>query len=136
MININKKNKKKKRKINVVMANTKDQFGQIRRLTQIGTALSAEKNLEKLLEMIVYEARKFTNSNGGTLYIVSDNEEELQFAIIQNESLKIKMGGTGGKIIWPPVKLKTDDGSPNYAHVSAYAALSGKVVNWCWSISI
>jgi HD-GYP domain-containing protein (c-di-GMP phosphodiesterase class II) len=92
-------------------------------------ALSAEKNLDKLLEMIVYEARKFTNSNGGTLYIMSDSEDELQFAIIQNESLKIRMGGTGGKIVWPPVKLKNDDGSPNYAQVSAYAAQSGEVVN-------
>lgn len=104
-------------------------LSQIRRLTQIGIALSAEKNLDRLLEMIVDEARNFTNSNGGTLYITSDDNSELTFAIVQNKSLNIRMGGTGSKITWAPVKLKNKDGSPNYHHVSAYAALSGKIVN-------
>ncbi len=40
----------------------------IKRLTQIGVALSAEKNIDRLLEMILSEARKFTNADGGTLY--------------------------------------------------------------------
>ena len=65
------------------------QLDQIRRLNEIGTALSAEKNLDRLLEMIVDEARKFTNADGGTLYIMSDDEEELHFAIVQNTSLNI-----------------------------------------------
>jgi len=105
------------------------QIDQIRRLNQIGTALSAEKNLDKLLEMIVDEARKFTNADGGTLYIMSDDEEELHFAIVQNTSLNVRMGGTGGKITWPSVRLKNLDGKPNQANVSAYAAITGQVVN-------
>ena len=105
------------------------QLDQIRRLNQIGTALSAEKNLDRLLEMIVDEARDFTNADGGTLYIMSDDEEELQFAIVQNTSLNIRMGGTGGEITWPSVKLKNLDGKPNHANVSAYAAITGQVVN-------
>jgi HD-GYP domain-containing protein (c-di-GMP phosphodiesterase class II) len=105
------------------------QLDQIRRLNQIGTALSAEKNLDRLLEMIVDEARGFTNADGGTLYIMSDNEEELHFAIVQNTSLDVRMGGTGGKITWPSVKLNNLDGSPNHANVSAYAAITGQVVN-------
>ena len=98
------------------------------RLIKIGTALSAEINLDRLLEMIVFEARHFTNADGGTLYIMSDDEKELQFAIIQNDSLRIRMGGTGEKISWPPVSLETADHLPNHANVSAYAALTGKVV--------
>jgi HD-GYP domain-containing protein (c-di-GMP phosphodiesterase class II) len=39
------------------------------------------------------------------------------------------MGGTGGKITWPSVKLNNLDGSPNHANVSAYAAITGQVVN-------
>jgi HD-GYP domain-containing protein (c-di-GMP phosphodiesterase class II) len=105
------------------------QLDQIRRLNQIGTALSAEKNLDRLLEMIVDEAREFTNADGGTLYIMSDDEEELHFAIVQNTSLNIRMGGTGGKITWPSVQLKNLDGKPNHANVSAYAAITGQVVN-------
>ncbi|MBU2234376.1 MAG: hypothetical protein KKE49_01880, partial [Proteobacteria bacterium] len=56
---------------------TENQMKQIKRLTRIGTALSAERNLERLLELIVEEARKFTGADGGTLYIMSDDEKEL-----------------------------------------------------------
>jgi len=101
----------------------------IKNLTKIGVALSGEKNIERLLEMILDAARKFTNADGGTLYIMSDDETELLFAIIQNDSLGVHMGGTGGKITWPAVKLKNADGSPNYSNVSAYVAISGEAVN-------
>jgi HD-GYP domain-containing protein (c-di-GMP phosphodiesterase class II) len=102
---------------------------QIRRLTEIGVALSGEKNINRLMEMILSEARDFTNADGGTLYTMSDDETELLFAIIQNDSLNIRMGGTHGKITWPSVKLKNADGSPNHANVSAHAVISGQVVN-------
>ena len=108
---------------------SESQLDQIKRLTQIGTALSAEKNLDRLLEMIVDEARKFTNADAGALYIMSDDETELHFAIVQNNSLGVRMGGTGGKITWPSVNLKNTDGSFNNANVSAYVAISGETVN-------
>ncbi len=105
------------------------QCAQIKRLNEIGTALSAEKNLDRLLEMIVDEARKFTNADAGTLYTMSDDETELHFAIVQNDSLGLRMGGTGGKIAWPSLNLKNHDGSPNNSNVSAYVAISGQTVN-------
>jgi HD-GYP domain-containing protein (c-di-GMP phosphodiesterase class II) len=108
---------------------TENQLDQIKRLTQIGTALSAEKNLDHLLEMIVDHARKFTNADAGTLYIMSDDETELTFAIVQNDLLKVRMGGTGEEISWPSIPLKNADDSHNYANVSAYAAISGETVN-------
>lgn len=108
---------------------TESQHAQIKRLTEIGTALSAEKNLDRLLEMIVDEARKFTNADAGTLYIMSDDETELLFAIIQNDTLGKRMGGTGGKITWLPLKLNNSDGSPNHANVSTHVAISGEVAN-------
>ena len=101
----------------------------IKSMIKIGVALSGEKNIDRLLEMILNEARKFTNADGGTLYIMSDDETELLFAIIQNDSLSVHMGGTGGKITWPAVKLKNIDDSPNHSNVSAYVAISGEVVN-------
>jgi len=105
------------------------QIRQIRKLTQIGRALSAERNIERLLEMIVEEAREFTDADGGTLYIMSDDETELQFAIVQTETLRVRMGGTGGKITWKPVRLEKPDGSPNHENVSAHVALTGNTVN-------
>jgi HD-GYP domain-containing protein (c-di-GMP phosphodiesterase class II) len=115
--------------VSVVRDFTEKQIEQIRRLNNIGIALSAERDLNRLLEMIVDEARSFTNADGGTLYIISDDEMELHFAIVQNTSLDIRMGGYNEIIRWPSVKLKNTDGSPNYSNVSAYAAITGKVVN-------
>ncbi|MCX5816615.1 MAG: HD domain-containing protein [Proteobacteria bacterium] len=108
---------------------TENQLEHIKKLTQIGVALSAEKNIGRLFEMIVDEARKFTHADGGTLYIMSDDEQELRFAIVQNDTLNVRMGGTSGEIAWKPVSLKNPDGSPNHSNVSAYAAISGNVVN-------
>jgi len=108
---------------------TENQLEQIKRLTQIGAALSAERDIDQLLEMIVAEARRFTNADGGTLYIMSDDEKSLHFAIVQNDSLDVRMGGKAGAITWEPVELYNSDNSPNYSNVSSYAALSGEVVN-------
>jgi len=116
-------------RLNAVQQLSELQLDQIKRLTRIGTALSAEKKLDRLLEMIVDEARKFTNADAGTLYIMSDDEKELHFAIVQNSSLAVRMGGSGGKIAWPPVRLRNSDGSPNNANVSAYVAVSGETIN-------
>lgn len=101
----------------------------INRLTDIGTALSGESNTQKLLEMIVEDAMTLTNADGGTLYIVAPNGKHLNFEIVRNTSLKVRMGGTGEKITWPPVELVNEDGTGNHANVSAHVALSGETVN-------
>ncbi len=94
---------------------------QINRLSQIGIALSAEHDLDKLLEMIVDEARLFTNADAGTLYLREDTY--LNFRIMQNDTFKTRMGGASGKeITLPPVPLSK-------ANVSAYVALTGESVN-------
>ena len=95
--------------------------GQIKKLSDIGRALSGVYDLNTLLEMIVDQARSFTNADAGTLYIVEDNT--LRFKIVQNDSLKIRMGGkTGETIPFPPVELKE-------TNVSAFVALKGVSVN-------
>lgn len=105
------------------------QITHIQKLAKIGIALSAEKNIHKIFEMIVEEAREFTRADGGTLYIVDNEKQILNFVILQNETLKVKMGGTSGeKITLPPVPLRID-GKPNYSNVSSYAALTGEIIN-------
>ncbi len=96
-------------------------MGHIQRLSNIGRALSGERNLGALLEIIVNEARNLTHADGGTLYILKD--EVLNFKIVQNESLNIFMGGTTGKdITFPPVEK-------NKSNVSAYVAIKNISVN-------
>jgi len=101
----------------------------IRMLTEIGMALSAEKDINRLLELILTEARAITNADGGTLYLMSEDFKELQFALVQNDSLHVNMGGTGGKITWLPISLTASDGKPDHTHVSAHVAITGEMVN-------
>ncbi len=102
----------------------------IAKLSNIGTALSAEHNLPKLLEMILEEARGFTNADGGTLYLMTPSKDTMIFEIVQTDSLNIRMGGTSGNPInWYPVKLHLENKQPNHAMVSAYVALTGETVN-------
>ncbi len=109
---------------------TENQFHLKKKLTQIGSALSAERNLDALLEMITEEAMNFTNADGGTIYIMTPDERGIAFKILRTRSLNFKMGGPSGKPVpFPPVKLYKDDGSRNEQQVSAYVALTGKTVN-------
>ena len=43
-------------------------------LNNIGVALSAEKNVNRLLEMILQEAKKIFNADGGTVYLYANQE--------------------------------------------------------------
>jgi len=99
----------------------------VKKLTEIGTALSANENIDTLLEMIVTEAKNLTGADGGTLYLLENNE--LRFQVIQTDSLHIKMGGTSGKITWPPLPLYLEDGTPNKKMVAATCALEDRLVN-------
>ena len=106
-----------------------DQIKHITQLTQIGLALSAERNISKLLEIIVDEARDLSNADAGTLYIIDNDQQQLRFEILQNESMNTRMGGTSGvEITLPPVRLYID-GNPNHSNVSSYTALTGETVN-------
>jgi len=107
-----------------------DLCDKVQKLSKIGAALSAEHNLPKLLQMILEEARLFTNADGGTLYMMNDDGKLLNFEIVQTDSLNIRMGGTSGNPInWYPVHLFLADGQPNHAMVSAHVGLTGEVIN-------
>lgn len=99
------------------------------RLIEIGIALSAEKDTNKLMETILLEAKDIGNADGGTLYIRT-KEDTLKFEIMRTDSLGVAMGGTTGIDIGiPPVLMFKEDGSPNHQQIAASAALSGDTLN-------
>ncbi|MFC1513000.1 HD domain-containing phosphohydrolase [Thermodesulfobacteriota bacterium] len=106
-----------------------EQVSRLDELVQIGLALSGEKELDHLFEMIVDEARRNCNADGGTLYIRDEKEHLLDFVIAQNDTLRIRMGGAGDQISWPSVPLKKRDGTENHRNVSAHCVLDGKPIN-------
>ena len=99
----------------------------ITKLNKIGTALSANENIDVLLEMIVSEAKNLTNADGGTLYLVDGHN--LHFKVAQTDSLGIKMGGTHAPISWPPLPLYLEDGTPNKKMVAATCVLEDRLIN-------
>ena len=102
---------------------------QISNMSAIGLALSKEKDMDKLLEMILLEAKRISNADGGTLYMMTD-DQRLKFSIMITDSLNIHMGGTSGKEIpFYPVKLYMDDGQPNKTMIAANAGLTGDTIN-------
>lgn len=106
--------------------NKQDEY--IKNINSIGTALSAENNLDKLLEMILTDAKSTTNSDGGTLYLMSSDESQLEFSVVQTTSLNIAMGGTKDVITWPALNLYNEDGSKNTEMVAVKCALDGELI--------
>ena len=64
----------------------------LRHLSEIGLALSAERDIHLLLKMILTAARDLTTSDGGSLYIVEtaeDGSKKLFFRAAQNDSITV-----------------------------------------------
>jgi len=100
----------------------------LEQLNAIGASLSAERDIDRLLESILVAAKTITRADGGTLYRVTE-DRALRFEIMRTTSLKFYLGGTtGNPIPFYPIQLYKD-GKPNHSMVAAYVALTGKTVN-------
>jgi len=98
-------------------------------LNAIGAALSSERDINRLLESILNAARKITNADAGTLYLVDAEKQVLTFEILHNDSLNIRMGGmSGNPIPFYPIQMNIA-GQPNHAMVVSHAALTGETIN-------
>jgi len=105
-----------------------DLISKIALLNEIGIALSAEKNNQRVLEIILDGAKKLTNSDGGTLYTLNE-KDELVFEMVSTDSLNIHMGGTTGHAIdFPPLPLHVN-GKKNLSMVVTSAVLNDNTIN-------
>ncbi|MDQ5847949.1 MAG: GAF domain-containing protein [Pseudomonadota bacterium] len=100
----------------------------LEQLNAIGASLSAERDIDRLLEAILTAAKTITRADGGTLYRLTD-DQTLRFEIVRTSSLRYYLGGTtGNPVPFYPIQLYRD-GKPNHSMVAAYSALTGKTVN-------
>ncbi|HWG48527.1 MAG TPA: HD domain-containing phosphohydrolase [Candidatus Acidoferrales bacterium] len=115
---------------------------EIHELNQIGVALSAEHDPERLLDLILTKSREFTASDAGSLYLVEeaeayaerrsllfgpalggeietpatpDHPRRLRFKLAQNDSVKVA---------FREVTMDVDEKS-----IAGYVALTGEIVN-------
>lgn len=117
-------------------AELRSQLHRLGLLHRVGVSLSAERNRDRLIEMILIEAKTLCNADGGTLYLRDDEEEKgdhddtLRFAIMRTDSLGIALGGTTGKPVeLPPIPLFHQDGRPNLHNVASAAFHQKQTIN-------
>ncbi|HEX9182648.1 MAG TPA: GAF domain-containing protein, partial [Burkholderiales bacterium] len=112
-----------------VRAAADDLVQRLEQLNAVGASLSAERDINRLLETILTAAKSITRADGGTLYRITE-DRTLRFEILRTTSLKYYLGGTTGNAVpFYPIHLVGEDGKPNHSMVAAYAALTGKTVN-------
>ncbi len=100
----------------------------VRKLSEVGIALSAERDSVQLMELILRSAKELTNADGGTLY--TRNKNELVFEIMLTDSLGTYLGGaSGSEVGLPNIRLYDANGAPNLRMVAARAAVTGVTVN-------
>lgn len=101
-----------------------------RRLIDIGRALSAEKDIDSLLERILREAKSMLSADAGSLYLRTP-ENTLMFAIVLNDTLGIAQGGNNVPVpvAFKEIPIELPDGSPNLSNVATRCAITGKTIN-------
>lgn len=87
-------------------------------LYEIGTALSAERDIQRLQELILQRCRELTRADAGSLYLVdetADKQRILRFEVAQNDSVQSSFR----KLTMP----LTDES------IAGYVALTGRTLN-------
>lgn len=96
----------------------------------LGISLIQEQDYGRLLERILEEAMAMCRADGGTLYLAR-GDDSLEFKLLQNETLGIKLGGRGElPVTFPPLRLHDPEtGEPNHFQVACHAVWTGQSVN-------
>ena len=96
----------------------------------IGVSLASEKDFNRLLEVMLVEAKTFCHADAGTLYLRTETNH-LNPMIVRNDTLHSTMGGTSAlAVTLPPIPLyDAVTNEPNHANISSHVALEGKSVN-------
>jgi HD-GYP domain-containing protein (c-di-GMP phosphodiesterase class II) len=101
-------------------------LSKVARLNEIGIALSAASDVNVLCDKILTGAMELTDSDGASLYGMSDDKTQLEFLIVSTRSLGIHMGGSSGhEIQFPAIPLLVN-GRPNNSNVVS-AAVHGEI---------
>ncbi len=91
---------------------------ELHELNTIGIKLSAERDTDALLRLILTKAREITQSDAGSLYLVEEDEagsRRLRFILVQNDSISVPF-----EEFTLPV---------NSDSVAGHVALTGRVLN-------
>jgi len=99
-----------------------DPLAAIAEFVQVNISLATERDLNKLLTMIVSCARRLTGAEVGRIFVLDRTMRVLCLEVTQNARVNLTRSDLDD------VPLRTADG-PNTRHVCAYCAFSGRLVN-------
>ncbi len=94
----------------------------LEQLVEIGIAVASEPDLPALLERILREARRFTNAEAGTLFLLEG--DGLRFAVAQNDLLARRLGEQG-----VVRRLRAEPLSLARPSLAGYVARTGSILN-------
>lgn len=97
----------------------REQVKDISDLIQIGIALSAEKDYDKLLNLILSKSMELVNCDGGSLYILEEgkgSERNLAFKIVENLSIS-------------DMSLNEHLLPVNKSSIAGFVACTGEIIN-------
>ncbi|MDR2733434.1 MAG: HD domain-containing protein [Spirochaetota bacterium] len=100
-----------------IVSNSRKNLADILKITE---DMNRIKDIDVLLEKILYEARRFTNSDAGSIYLREGNF--LLFSYVQNDTLAAR-DPSANKHIYVKQALEINEKS-----ISGYVALTGKTV--------
>lgn len=92
------------------------------RLVRIAVALTNEPDLDRLLELILREARNLTTAEAGTLFL--RDGDRLRFAVVQNDRLTRVLGETEMRRLLRAQPLSIWEES-----LAGYVAVTGELIN-------
>ena len=107
------------------MADKKELLRQVKALTRIGIALSGERDINNFFKLVLEEAMKFTNADGGSIYTISEDKQALDFTIICTKSMNLNLG-MADTAQWPSVPLYDEKGKKIFKNFASYVAHTGK----------
>ncbi|MBL7179806.1 MAG: HD-GYP domain-containing protein [Pseudomonadota bacterium] len=91
------------------------------KLTMLGVELNQVKDLDILMERVLYDARRFVNADAGSIYIRHENS--LDFTYTQNDTLQNRLP-PGEKLIYSTFSIPIDKRS-----IAGYVATTGRALN-------
>lgn len=104
-------------------------LSKVRRLNEIGIALSAATDVDMLCDEILTGAMKLTDADGGSLYRMSEDKSALEFVIVSTNSLDIHMGGSSSDEVQFPAIPLTVNGEANKTNVVSCAVHDAVTIN-------
>lgn len=95
----------------------------LEQIIQLGIEVAQVNDLDRLLEKILAEARRFVNADAGSIYIKDKEKNELEFSYAQNDTLSKELP-PGQKLIYTTFIMPITSTS-----IAGYVANTGETLN-------